>query len=229
MKPSRREIEADIQNNHAQRSPCVLVLDTSASMAEYGRIDRLNDALKEFEQIVKSTETLRQRVAILVVGFGSEADYLGGYWMSADEFQAPMLEAGGMTAMGEAMKLAHHAVEEFRKELDKAGITYTRPWIFLLSDGGPNDENWEAAADESRRACEAKRADVWPIAIPPDADGTALRRFARKDMKVYSLGADADFRRFFHWLGKTLTAVSMSGPGDKLQVQAPGDMVDLEV
>lgn len=217
------DIDVALQASGVQRIPCVLVLDTSISMRD--RIDNLNEALKLFQKTVTGDETLRQQVLLKVIGFGSEATVLCD-WVQADEFQAPTLQAAGLTAMGKAMRMALASTEELRQKLTgEKGIPYTRPWIFLMSDGGPNDDDWQLAAAESRKACEDKRVVVWPIAVPPAADGAALKLFARSDMRVYSLGVDANFSAIFEWLATSLGALADSTPGQQLQIKAPTSIV----
>lgn len=218
------DIDVALNASGVQRTPCVLVLDTSSSMGANGRIDKLNEGLRAFQRTITSDETLCQQVLLMVIGFGSEAEFLCD-WTQADEFQAPTLQASGMTAMGEAMRMAHAAIEDLREKLKRNGIPYTRPWIFLMSDGGPNDDGWQNAATESRKACEERRVAVWPIAVPPDADAGALKLFARSDMNVYSLGEDANFTAIFEWLSSTLGALSSSQPGQTLQIKAPTEII----
>lgn len=218
------DIEAALEASGVQRTPCILVLDTSGSMNAHDRIQKLNEALKVFQQTITTDETLCQQVLIMVIGFGSQAEYLCD-WTQADEFQAPSLQASGTTAMGEAMRMAHAAIEDLRPKLKSLGIPFTRPWIFLMSDGGPNDEGWQAAAAESRKACEERRTVVWPIAVPPEANGKALKMFARNDMSVYSLGEDADFSAIFEWLATSLGALAGSTPGQALQIKAPTSII----
>lgn len=217
------DIEVALEASHAQRTPCVLVLDTSSSMSSDNRMENLNAALKAFEAAVKSREDLRQQVLLMVLGFGSEVELLSD-WTQADEFTAPTLVANGMTAMGEAMRLAHAAVEDIHKRLKGEGIPFTRPWIFLMSDGGPNDEGWQQAAAESRRACEDKRAVVWPLAVPPNADASALKAFARSDMDVFAVGEDGNFEAIFEWLATSLGELANSQPGQQLQIKAPSSV-----
>ncbi|MEL6727051.1 MAG: VWA domain-containing protein [Pseudomonadota bacterium] len=222
-------IDAALDVSGAQRTPCVLVLDTSSSMRTNGKIDNLNAALKGFEQAVNADEFLRQHILLAVIGFGSDVSLLTD-WTQADEFSAPTLEASGLTSMGEAMRTAHDCVEELRQNLKSRGTPYTRPWIFLMSDGGPNDDGWQQAAAESRDACENKRAVVWPLAIPdaggvPSANAAALQSFARSDMQVYEVAGDYQFDQLFEWLGTSLGALANSTDG-QLQLTAPGPVID---
>ena len=228
MNGSGGEHEEDIQialeASGVQRTPCILVLDTSGSMGANGRIERLNEGLKAFEHSIRSDETLCQQVLLMVIGFGTTVQMLCD-WTQGDSFTAPLLQASGMTAMGQAMTLAHSATEEIRHDLQSRGIPMTRPWIFLMSDGGPNDDGWQEAAAKSRAACENRRAVVWPIAVPPDADGSALKAFARSNMNVYSIGTDANFTAIFEWLSTSLGAISNSSSGQMIEVEQPTKIV----
>jgi uncharacterized protein YegL len=210
------DIDAAIQISRTQRTPCVLVLDTSGSMLGDDRIGQLNRALQSFEATIKKDGTLRQQVVLSVIGFGSEVTILTD-WVQADEFVAPVLSATGQTVLGKAMRTAHAAIEDLRGKLKAEGIPFTRPWIFLMSDGQPTDD-WQPAASESRQACESKRAAVWPFAVA-GADAKALQSFARHDMDVYSLDG-ADFDAIFRWLTTSLGAVA-SSTGTHLQIAPP--------
>ena len=218
------DIDAAIQVSRTQRTPCVLVLDTSSSMTGEKKIGQLNRALKNFEATIKNDGTLRQQVVLSVIGFGSTVDILTD-WVQADEFAAPELIANGLTVLGEAMRTAHAAIEDLRGKLKAEGVPYTRPWIFLMSDGQPTDEDWKQAAADSRQHCENKRAVVWPFAVP-GADVQALQSFARHDMDVYSLDG-ADFDAIFKWLGASLGAVA-SSTGAHLQI-APPPLITISV
>jgi uncharacterized protein YegL len=211
------DIDAAIQVSRTQRTPCVLVLDTSGSMMGDDRIGQLNRALKSFEATIKKDGALRQQVVLSVIGFGSEVSILTD-WVQADEFVAPVLVATGQTVLGQAMRRAHAAIEDLRVKLKAEGIAYTRPWIFLMSDGQPTDDDWKEAAEESRQRCESKRAAVWPFAVS-GADAKALQSFARHDMDVYSLEG-ADFDAIFRWLTTSLGAVA-SSTGTHLQIAPP--------
>jgi uncharacterized protein YegL len=212
------DIDVVIDENPVQRTPCVLVLDTSGSMAGDDRIEQLNQALELFEKTIKGNETLRQQLMLSVIGFGSQVDILCD-WTQGDQFSAPHLVAAGQTSMGAAMRAAHAAVEEIRTKLKASGVPYTRPWIFLMSDGGPTDD-WQASADESRKRCEAKRAVVWPFGVS-GANTKALHAFARPDMNVYMLDETTDFGAIFEWLGSSLGALASSTGTGALQLPPP--------
>ncbi len=66
---------------------------------------------------------------------------------SAANFFPPILFARGDTPMGAAITKATDMVEERKREYRANGISYYRPWIFLITDGAPTDE-WQAAANK---------------------------------------------------------------------------------
>lgn len=57
--------------------------------------------------------------------------------------------------MGAAITKALDMVEERKREYRANGISYYRPWIFLITDGAPTDE-WQAAANKVFRGKKIK-------------------------------------------------------------------------
>jgi uncharacterized protein YegL len=139
-----------------------------------------------------------------------------GDWTDAIELTAPRLEASGNTPLGEAMELALQSVAEEKQRLDEAGISSTRPWIFMISDGAPTDPGWQEAADNCVRAEQAQRVAVFPIGVS-GADLDALGRFSPRG------AAQLDglrFTDFFLWLSRSVSSASQSGPNEDVQLPA---------
>jgi uncharacterized protein YegL len=217
---SQKEIGVELGVSNVQRTPCVLVLDTSGSMATDDKIGSLNKGLELLEKTVKSTPLLRRQLMLAVVRFSEDAEVVSD-WIEGANFTAPQLEAKGRTAMGKGMAAAYELVNRIRADLKSRAIPYTRPWVFLLSDGSPTDE-WAGVAAESRRHCVEKRAVVWPFLVG-DGDGDSaatLHQFAREDMSVYQLEA-TKFASIFEWLGTSLGAVADSGNDPHAQIGPP--------
>lgn len=221
------EITPQYHSNPSQRTPCLLVLDASGSMNEpigrsrSKRIDELNDGLALLQQELQSDETAALRVQLAIVCVGGpagQADLLMD-WTDAADFQAPRLVAGGMTPLGQGMRLALQTIEDQKRQLQAAGVGYTRPWIMVISDGEPTDDPalWQAVTHECRDAESARRCIIYPIGVA-DANMPALQQLsATPALKM----AEARFREYFQWLSSSLSSMSRSRPGEQVQLPAP--------
>lgn len=214
-------------NNPSQRTPCMLVLDSSGSMDEIvpasgrTRIDELNQGLQLLRQELLADETAAQRVQLAIVCVGGpagDADLLMD-WTDAMNFQPPVLRAGNLTPLGQGMRLALQYVEQQKQTLKSFGIGYTRPWVMVISDGEPTDDPalWQAVAQECRAAEDAKRCVIYPIGVA-DANLQVLQQIsATPALRM----ADARFREYFQWLSSSLSSMSRSRPGENVQLAAP--------
>ncbi|ALN90552.1 MULTISPECIES: vWA domain-containing protein [Lysobacter] len=204
-------------DNTEQRTPLVLVLDCSGSMMG-PPIQQLNEGLKLLETELKGDVIAAKRVRVLVVRYGGfdHAEVVGD-WCDAMDFSAPNLEADGTTPTGRAIDLALVEVENEKQRFKAAGIAYTRPWLFLMSDGTPTDA-WEAAA---KRACDAERANkvaIFPIAVGEGADDAIMSQFSSKGPGGVKRLHGLQFRELFLWLSASMQVVSQSRPGGQAQL-----------
>lgn len=134
---------SDFASNPEPRCPCILLLDVSGSMN--GRpINELNAGLVTFRDELLADSLALKRVELGIVTFGPVH---GTTFTSAANFFPPILFAQGDTPMGSAITKALDMVEERKREYRANGISYYRPWIFLITDGAPTDE-WQAAANK---------------------------------------------------------------------------------
>lgn len=202
------------KDNNSQRTPCVLVLDGSQSM-DGQPIAELNRGLGLLESELKEDVMARSRVRILVIRVGGAPATLGD-WTDAIDFAAPTIEAYGNTPLGAGMDLALQSVDEEKRRLDAAGISSTRPWIFMISDGAPTDPGWEAAAARCVQAEDGKRVAVFPIGVS-GADLAALGQFSRRGAAMLD---GLRFADFFLWLSRSVSSASQSGPDQDVQLPA---------
>lgn len=132
----------EFADNPEPRCPCLLLLDVSGSM-QGPPIKELNDGLIAFKDSLAADSLAMKRVEVAIITFGPVQTAQS--FRSANSFFPPTLKAQGDTPMGSAIREGIELVRQRKEEYRSNGIPYYRPWIFLITDGGPTDE-WQTAA-----------------------------------------------------------------------------------
>jgi uncharacterized protein YegL len=206
----------DLVSNPEPRCPCLLLLDTSGSMN--GRpIDELNQGLRVFKEELTSDDMAMQRVEVAVMTFGPVQ--IISDFQTADLFQPPTLAPTGDTPMGAAITQGLEMLEARKNIYKQAGVSYYRPWVFLITDGAPTD-SWQHAATMVRAGDSQERRAFSFFAVAVEgADMTKLTAICspnRPPMKLKGLS----FRELFSWLSSSLGGVARSQPGQMVALPA---------
>ena len=200
-------------DNPEPRCPCVLLLDVSGSMN--GRpLDELNAGLTVFKAELAEDALAMKRVEVGIVTFGPVK--VETPFTSAATFYPPNLQSQGDTPMGAAITQALNMVEDRKRDYRANGISYYRPWVFLITDGAPTD-TWQAAAEAIREGEASKKFAFFAIGVK-GADMDKLRQISTRE----PLSLDGlKFRELFSWLSSSLRSVSRSTPGTDVPLEAP--------
>lgn len=204
----------DFASNPEPRCPCVLLLDVSGSMT--GRpLDALNAALISFKDDLAADSLAMKRVEIGIVTFGPVKVEMP--FTTAAAFFPPTLQAQGDTPMGAAILEALNMVRDRKHDYRSNGISYYRPWVFLITDGGPTDA-WKAAAEAVREGEASKQFAFFAIGVK-GANMDVLRQIssAREPLSLDGM----KFRELFKWLSSSLGSVSKSTVGTDVPLSSP--------
>lgn len=205
----------DFAENPEPRVPCVLVLDISGSMAGMP-IWQLNQGLQSLKEEISADSMTSKRAEIAIVTFGDEV-IIQCDFTTAEGFTPPTLAASGMTPMGEAVSQAMALLEQRKQQYRANGIACYRPWIFLITDGEPNDAGWEEVAARARAADAQKSFALFAVGVD-GAKFEVLQMFSpREPLRLNGLR----FKDLFLWLSSSLKSVSRSSPGDEVPLQNP--------
>lgn len=208
----------EFADNPEPRCPSLLLLDVSTSMGG-DRIRELQDGLTAYKDDLAGDGLARKRVEVAIVTFGGSVDVAQNF-ITADAFTPPVLSVHGDTPMGQAVVAGLNLLDQRKQEYRNNGIGYYRPWVFLITDGGPTDINtplWPEAIQRVKAGEDAKAFAFFGVGVE-DADMERLAQICvREPLKLKGL----QFRTLFQWLSNSQQSVSRSTPGDTVPLENP--------
>jgi uncharacterized protein YegL len=155
-----------------------------------------------------------KRVEVGIVTFGPVKVEMP--FTSASTFYPSTLQSQGDTPTGAAITQALKMVEDRKSDYRANGISYYRPWVFLITDGRPTD-SWTSAAEAIREGEVSKKFAFFAIGVQ-GADMDTLRQLSvREPLSLQGL----KFRELFSWLSASLRSVSRSTPGTEVPLAPP--------
>ena len=204
---------AEFALNTEPRCPCLLLLDTSGSMR--GKpIDELNAGIRQFKDELFADEMAQKRVEVAIVGFGP-VQVLSEF-QTPDVFTPPTLIPTGDTPIGAAIEAGLTLLEQRKQSYRNNGVSYYRPWIFLITDGGPTDY-WQAAAEKVKAGEAANHFSFFAVGVQGARMDTLSQMTTREPLKLDALR----FRDLFSWLSNSLGSVSKSKVGTVIALENP--------
>lgn len=204
----------DFAENPEPRCPCVLVLDISGSMGG-APIAELNAGLQVYRDELAADSLAAKRVEVAVLTFGGTVDLVSDF-CTASSFSAPTLTARGDTPMGAAINQALDLLTQRKEQYRLNGIAFYRPWVFLITDGGPTD-SWQGAAQRVRDGEAKKSFAFFAVGVQGARMDILAQISSREPLKLDGLR----FRDLFQWLSNSQQSVSKSTPGDEVPLANP--------
>lgn len=210
-----------ITNQGERHVPAVLLVDTSSSMSG-APIDELNQGLIEFGQALQEDSLALGRAEVCVISFNSDVQTEMSF-RPATDYQAPSLSANGLTSLNAAIEAGLDAIESRKAEYRAQGVSYYRPWLFVLTDGAPTDTECESVTRERlQKAIRDKKVVYMPMGIGA-ADTSKLQSYYPNETasKIVLKANASNFKEAFVWLSQSLSVVSQSDPNVSDSINLP--------
>lgn len=206
--------------NFEMKCPLALVLDTSGSM-EGESIRQLNDGLQVFQQQINSDVTAASRLETMLLTFNSTTEIIQDFTLLSG-FTMPALKTRGTTKMADALHLAITRITARKQYYKNSGLTYYRPYIILMTDGVPDeDQDMDAVGAEIFSGVENHEFRFWAFGVS-GADMNLLKKISHPEFPPQFLKG-SDFTTFFKWLSKSMTAITHSKPDEKIDISPKSD------
>ena len=242
----RKIAQIEFVENPEPRCACVLVLDCSSSMdprnyeQEFGvdapiNIELLNNGVKELKRQLEKDDIASKRVEIAVVKFDTTAEVVNDF-TTVEGFTPPELNADGVTLMTDAIELAANMIEERKKDYKQNGISYYRPWMFLITDGCPTDERGYPLKGSDPRLAKAikiihngvnsKQFTFFAVGVD-NADMQTLSKLSPKfpPKKL----RENKWSEMFQWLSSSLVSLSSSSMDTEKVKLPPSNWDEVEI
>jgi uncharacterized protein YegL len=203
----------EFTENPEPRCACLLLLDTSGSMGG-APIRELNAGLQALKEELSQDTLAMKRVEIAIVTFGPvrvQSDF-----QTVDSWQPPHLTASGDTPMGAAIVKGLEMLRQRKDQYRANAIEVFRPWVFLITDGGPTD-HWQMAADMVKSGEASKGFAFFGVGVENANMDILSKICVRTPVKMAGL----KFKDMFAWLSSSLSSVSSSQPGTTVQIAPP--------
>ncbi len=189
---------------------CVLLVDTSYSMAGEA-INSLNDSINAFKEQTMMDDLARNRVDVAIIEFNSAVQLVQDF-MPVGAMSPVRLQAHGMTAMGQGIEYAIEKVKERCRLYNALGTPCFKPWIFMITDGCP-DETEDMYSAMMKIAAEEERNKLKFFAL--GVKGYNKEVLFSLTQRVIEL-KDVNFSSIFNWLSESMVTISVSRVGENV-------------
>lgn len=213
-------------DNYEQKCLCMLVLDTSGSMAGQP-IQELNRGLQEFYQAVEEDFTAASRLEVSIVTFGSTIQTIQEPSL-IDNFSMPTLRCSGTTKLVDALRLAMDSIESRKQWYKDTGQPYYRPIMVLITDGEPDyDQDIEGVSREITHAVNDKRFTFFGLGVK-GYNHKKLSQICPPSTPPMPL-AGYRFSEFFKWLSNSIAIITKSKDGENINLPPVSGWTQIEI
>ncbi len=189
----------------------IWIADCSGSMSLDGKIQALNNAIREAIPHMRRVADENPNATVLVraLAFSDGARWHIGSPTPVEQFQWTDLQAGGVTDLGQALRLL--ADQLTMQHMDQRALP---PVLVLLSDGQPTD-NFEAGLSALMQAPWGPKTVRLAIAVGDDADHDTLQKFiGHNELRPLQANNPETLVNHIKWVS-TAVLGAVSAPGSQ--------------
>lgn len=216
-------IDEDLVLNTATRLPVCLCLDTSGSMKNNKAIEALNEGVAALFECISNNEQASNSCEISVVTFDSEVKVLESF-STVDSKNKIELKADGGSALAQGIIKSLDLLEKRKNKYKENGVEYYQPWLVIITDGKPGDQEFILEAQERTKILlDEKKLTIFPVAVGCDTNKVKLKKilevldgFCVEPKAVHLKGLN--FKDLFEFIGKSVSVISASAVGETVKL-----------
>jgi len=202
--------QVDLVNNPEQKTSTIFLFDVSGSTAGK-RNEQLNRIIPKVMKALQEHPVASKRCEITTIAFNDEVRVLQEF-VSPDQFIHSRMDAGGGTSMGAAINKGLDMTENRKAQYKTAGVSYTRPLGFLLTDGEPTDDI-RSAAQRVRQYEREKKVAFFALGLD-GANLEILSEICAQERPPKAVDENR-YEELIKWFSDCLIAMSTSRPGEQ--------------
>lgn len=185
-----------------RRLPVYLLLDTSGSM--YGEpIEAVKNGVQVLVSTLRQDPYALETAYLSIITFNNSAQQITPL-TELSSFQQPSIDAGGCTALGEALSLLATKVDaEVTKTTTEVKGDW-KPLVFIMTDGEPTDDLNKGLEEFKKR----KLGMVVACAAGQGANVDTLKKITECVVQLDTADS-ATIKSFFKWVSASVSAGSM--------------------
>lgn len=213
---AKNDFSSEVAENFEQKCLCVLVLDVSGSMR--GKpIEELSKGLQDFYNEISGDPTTCQRLEVSIITFNHIVKTIQDPAL-VENFSMPELSASGSTAMVNAVNNAIDLVADRKQWYKDTGQPYYRPWIVLMTDGEPDDDqDVDTLSQRIKKDTDEKRYAFMPIGV----EGANMQILDKIKGNIPATKLQGTkFSSFFKWLSASMGTVVKTEEGETVDLSA---------
>ncbi len=127
-----------------------LCVDSSYSMIQEGRMDKVNQGIREFIRSGMEDDYARDSIDLCIVSFGLDRPAVLQPFENVSKVRFTPIRPQGGTPLGQAVRLCLDEIKRRVGYFNSVGTPIFKPWLIIMTDDESDDDLSEVAAEVQR-------------------------------------------------------------------------------